>query len=184
MLVDFVTRQGIDLRLLGLTFVLSISTGLLFGILPALRASRVDLSGTLKEGDTAPADAGSHRVLRFFVVSEIALSVILLVPTGLDDQQLVRLQQVDPGFRCDGLLPLHTTLRGTRTNSTRSGARFIGIGWTGPSGCRASSRWQPRMCCHDWGESVRLEVDGRPARADGSPIARSPEAFVRATSRR
>lgn len=172
-LVDFVTRQGIDLRLLGFTLVLSISTGLLFGILPALRATRVDLSGTLKEGGRGSGgSAGSHRVLRFLVVSEIALSVILLVGAGLMINSFVRLQQVDPGFQSDGLLTLHTTLRGVRYESDSQRRAFYrdllerAERLPGVESVAAAN-----VLPMNWGASVRLEVDGQSARADGEPYS-------------
>jgi putative ABC transport system permease protein len=170
-LMDFVTRQGIDIRLLGFTLVLSISTGLLFGILPALRASRVDLSGTLKEGGRGSgAGSSSHRVLRLLVVSEIALSVILLVGAGLMINSFVRLQQVDPGFRSDGLLTLHTTLRGARYQSDSQRRAFYRdlLDRTerlpGVESVAAAN-----VLPMNWGASVRLEVDGQSTRADGEP---------------
>ncbi len=172
-LMDFVTRQGIDIRLLGFTLLLSISTGLLFGIVPALRASKVDLSGTLKEGGRGSGTgSASHRMLRVLVVSEIALSLILLVGAGLMINSFIRLQQVDPGFRADGLLTFHVTLRGSRYESDPQKrayyreivdrvARLPGV----------ESVAAANVLPMNWGSSVRLQIDGQSEQLDGEPYS-------------
>ena len=91
-----------DVRLDGavLAFLLLISllTGILFGLAPALQSARADLSSTLKEGGRATAGASRQRTRAALVVSEIALSLMLLVGAGLLLRSLLRLQRVDPGF--------------------------------------------------------------------------------------
>jgi putative ABC transport system permease protein len=168
-LMDYVTRQGIDVRLLGFTLVLSILTGLLFGIVPALRATDLDLSGTLKEGGrSSKSGSGSHRLLRLLVVSEIALSLILLVGAGLMINSFVRLQRVDPGFRSDGLLIFHVTLRGPRFEQEPQKRAFYREvverieRLPGVESVAAAS-----VLPMNWGASVRLEVDGQAKQPDG-----------------
>lgn len=94
----------LDWRVLGFTFGLSLLTGLVFGLAPAWRSTRVDLTPSLKEGSRA--SSGLHRSLlsRGLVVVQVALSLILLVGAGLFVRTLVNLQRVDPGFNTANLM--------------------------------------------------------------------------------
>ena len=94
----------LDWRVLGFTFALSFLTGIIFGIAPAWRTTRVDLTPSLKE--SGRASSGVHRSLlgRGLVVVQVALSLILLVGAGLFVRTLVNLQRVDPGFNTQNLL--------------------------------------------------------------------------------
>lgn len=171
--MDFVTRQGIDIRLLGFTLLLSILTGLLFGIVPALRASRVNLSGTLKEGGRGSGTgSSSHRVLRLLVVSEIALSLILLVGAGLMINSFMQLQRVHPGFQSERLLTFHVTLRGPRYESDPQKRAFYREvlerieQLPGVESVAAAS-----VLPMNWGASVRLELEGQSNQPDGEPYS-------------
>jgi putative ABC transport system permease protein len=87
----------IDLTMLGITILLSLLTGLLFGLAPALYASRLTVGGRQWTRRTLPAR-------NFLVVSEIALATMLLVGAGLLIESFLRLQQVDTGFRPENVL--------------------------------------------------------------------------------
>ncbi len=94
---------GIDRTVLAFTFVVSVLTGIVFGLAPALRAAKVDLSSGLKAGGrNTQGDGGfgtSRRRLRsLLVVSEVALSLMLLIGAGLLVRSFVRLQSVSPGL--------------------------------------------------------------------------------------
>ncbi|MCW5971023.1 MAG: ABC transporter permease [Blastocatellales bacterium] len=96
---------GIDWRVLGFVVLMSAATGLLFGLVPALRASRSDLVAELKDKSSqANQDARWWSLRNALVVAQVALSLIGLVGAGLFAQSLIRTQQIDPGFESDRLL--------------------------------------------------------------------------------
>ena len=101
----------LDSTVLVFTFGVSIVAGVLVGLLPALRAWRVDLNSSLKAGGrNAQGDGGfgsaRPRVRGLLVVAEVAISVVLLVGAGLLVRSFVRLQAVSPGFQPDGVISL------------------------------------------------------------------------------
>jgi predicted permease len=99
----------IDQRVLGFTLLISLVTGLLFGLLPALRFSRPDLNASLKEGRRG---GGFHsRGLRnALMVSEVALAIVLMIGAGLLIRRFVKLLSVDPGYRAENLLTARLAL--------------------------------------------------------------------------
>src|SRR5262245_13000651 len=105
---------GVDWGTLAFSFGVSLLTGVLFGALPALQISRVDLNQTLKEGGKGSAGAGRRGLSRGLVTAEVALAVIVLVAAGLLIRSMNKLLQVDPGFRADHLLSLKIELPRSR----------------------------------------------------------------------
>jgi predicted permease len=100
-----------DLRVLGFTFALSLLTGVLFGLAPALNASRTDLGLELK--DRGSQTGGSNRpwsLRNMLVAGQVALSLVALVGTGLFVKSLLNAQQIDPGFDCARLAVLSMDL--------------------------------------------------------------------------
>ena len=94
-----------DLRILGFTFVLTFATGIVFGLLPALRASNPDQWATLKESVGAVAGTGGSLFLRkSLVAAQVALSFLLLFGAGLFVRSLQNLQTTDTGFQMDNLI--------------------------------------------------------------------------------
>ena len=93
---------ALDGRVVAFTAALSMLTGIVFGVAPALQASRADLTEALKEGSRTIA--GGHRVRRALVVAEVALSLVVLIGAGLLINSFARLQDVAPGFDPSRLL--------------------------------------------------------------------------------
>ncbi|HSL84352.1 MAG TPA: ADOP family duplicated permease, partial [Thermoanaerobaculia bacterium] len=102
--LPFWIRVGIDGRVVAFVIILSIATGFLFGLLPALRNSRVDLTSSLKEGGRKGAGLRRRRLFKSTVVAEVALTIILLICAGLMIESFLRLQRVDPGLEPEGVL--------------------------------------------------------------------------------
>src|SRR5215831_18894703 len=106
---------AIDGRVLTYTFVVSILTGVIFGVAPSLGSSRADVSQALKgQGRTSTSSAKQSHLRNALVVSEVAVSLALLIGAGLVLKSFVRLERVDPGFRPDKLLTIWTILSETK----------------------------------------------------------------------
>ncbi|HEY7911289.1 MAG TPA: ABC transporter permease [Blastocatellia bacterium] len=101
-----ITEARIDAVTLGFSLALSLATGLLFGLAPALQTSKPDLQTALKEGGRTSAVSGGGRLRSALVVIEIALVLVLLAGAGLLIKSFWRLRQVDPGFRTDSVISL------------------------------------------------------------------------------
>jgi predicted permease len=87
-----------DLRVLAFTLSLTVLTALLFGVTPAMRATRLDLTGSLKQGRGSPSPQSSISVARGLIVAQIALSLVLMAAASLFLRSLVNLTRVDTGF--------------------------------------------------------------------------------------
>ena len=94
----------LDWRVLGFTMGLSLLTGLVFGLVPAWRATKVDLTPTLKDSGRGSSAASRSLLGRGLVVMQVALSLLLLISAGLFVRTLVNLQRTDPGFNTKNLL--------------------------------------------------------------------------------
>jgi predicted permease len=89
----------IDAATLGFTTLITVGTGLAFGILPALQASRLDLYSVLKEGGrSSQTGAGHHRLRHGLVVAEVAIALVLLISAGLCAKGLTQARRIDVGF--------------------------------------------------------------------------------------
>ena len=110
---------GIDERVLVFTLLISLVTGILFGLIPALRVARIDLNSTLSEAGRGAAGVSAlwghgHNVRRLLVIAELALSVVLLIGAGLLIRSFANLQNVHPGFNARNLLTFGMTLSGRK----------------------------------------------------------------------
>ena len=100
---------GINLPVLGFTMLLSILSGVLFGLAPALQLSKPNLNASLKEGGRQ-AGSGSHRLRSVLVVAEVGLSLMLLVSAGLLLRSFLQLVKTDPGFNSENLITMNLVL--------------------------------------------------------------------------
>lgn len=109
-----VSEIGIDSRVLWFTFLVSILTGLIFGLTPALHASKADLSQVLKE--TARGSAGVARtyIRNLLVVGEVAIALVLLVASILIVRSFIRLVDTSPGFNTSNVLTMQMALPGSK----------------------------------------------------------------------
>jgi putative ABC transport system permease protein len=105
---------GLDSRVLFFTLGLSLFTGILFGLVPALQSSRTDLHDTLKEGGRSGSAATKRHVRSVLVVAEIALALVLLIGAGLLIRSFTKLQDVNPGFTAQNLLVMQVALPGNQ----------------------------------------------------------------------
>lgn len=110
--VPRLSEVTVDERVLAFTLGVSMLTGLLFGLIPAWKGTRTDLTVALKEGGAHGATLGwsQQRWRNALVVAEIALAVVLLAGAGLLVRSFNRLRVVDPGFNTQNLLTMHITL--------------------------------------------------------------------------
>jgi hypothetical protein len=102
---------GIDGRVLAFTLAISLLAGVVFGFVPAWRASRIDLYKILKDtGRSLLGGSGEGRVRSGLVVIEVALALILLVGAGLLTRSLAAYASVDPGFRVENVLTMRVVM--------------------------------------------------------------------------
>ena len=99
------TSIGLDSLVIGFTLVVSVITGLLFGLAPALHLRANTVTSSLREGGNRTTAAGARkRIRQLLVISETALAVVLVVGSGLMLRSFAALQKVDPGFKSENLL--------------------------------------------------------------------------------
>ena len=121
-----VNEIAIDARVIVLTTIVSLVTGVVFGLAPALHASTPDLNDTLKEGTRGSGEGRARgRMRRVLVAAEVALSLVLLVAAGLLINSFARVQVVDPGFRADHLLTARLALPASKYASIDRAQRFF-----------------------------------------------------------
>lgn len=114
----------LDLRMLGFAALLTLVTGVAFGVVPALRGSADTADSGLREGAREGAGHRTERLRSFLVAAEVTASVALLISSGLLIRALWRVQQVPPGFRASGVLTLRTPLPMPRYEKTDKREQF------------------------------------------------------------
>jgi predicted permease len=157
--IDF----AIDWRVMAFTLALSVLTGLVFGLVPALRASRPDLVPALK--DQAAEDQARHRwwsARNGLVVAQVGLSLVLLIASGLFTRSLARARSIDTGFDAERLLtvPLNIQLLRYTSDQGKTFYRNIVERVEAVPGVESASisRWLPLAA---GGSIASLEIEGR-----------------------
>ena len=105
---------SLDWRVAGVTLAVSLATGILFGLAPALQTSAQSSAESLKEGGRSGSGTARQRVRGLLVISEFALSLMLLIGAGLMLRSFAALQAIDPGFRPDHLLTMVLSVGGSQ----------------------------------------------------------------------
>lgn len=116
----------VDWRVLAFTIIVSLITGILFGLIPALDSSRTNLSTILNEsGGRSGTGIRQNKTRSLLVISETALALVLLVGAGLLIRTFVALRAVDPGFDPHNVLTLRMSLTGPRFQTTAGVAQLV-----------------------------------------------------------
>jgi len=114
-----------DTRVFLFTLALAVLTGLVFGLAPALQASRINLNERLKEGGRMGGGSSHNRVRSMMMVSEVALSFVLLVGAGLLIKSFIRLRDVSPGFNSANVLSVRVSLPSAKFPKGASRVRML-----------------------------------------------------------
>jgi putative ABC transport system permease protein len=166
-------QVGLDWRVLGFTLLVSLLTGVVFGLVPALHSSNTELTESLKEGGrNSTAGARRNRIRGILVVSELAIAVVLLVGSALLIQSLWRIRQVNPGFPSHNLLTLIVEIPEVKY-PTEKQARFyqelISRVSSLPGVTAASSVMPLPLSGNRFG--ISFETEGRPVAKGDQPSA-------------
>ena len=159
---------SLNLHLLAFTLVVTVCTALLFGTLPALRATRLQLTESLKSGRGGSAGSARTPVARVLVVSQVAISLLLMVGACLFQRTLINLSHVNPGFNPDHVLTLNidTESKGYKDDDPRLAAFYKEIEARVETlpGIEAASFSAFRF--HEGSWNTKITVPGMPTRND------------------
>ena len=161
---------GLDVRVLLFTLGVSLLCGILFGLVPALRISTPNLHDTLKEGGRG-ASGGKHRAQGVFVVSEMAMALVLLIAAGLMIRSLNALWNVNPGFDSHNVLSFGVALapstKATNPDAVRAQLREVQSTLASTPGVKAASlSWGALPLAGDDEDLFYLEGQPKPASAN------------------
>jgi putative ABC transport system permease protein len=171
-----VDEIGLDARVLLVTVLTVAFTGIAFGFVPALQASRPDLTGALREGGRGGTTGkGGHRLRQALAASQVALVVVLLTGAGLLIRSFLEIQRVELGFREDHLLTMRVTLPGAKYPEPGQRVRFHDAllervrALPGVEGAAATSS----IFLSQTPQSTNFTIEGRTARPD-EPVVEVP----------
>jgi putative ABC transport system permease protein len=164
---------SLDARVLGFTILVSMLTGLIFGLVPALQASIFNPNETLKEGgrDSSSGSRG-NRIRGLLVIAEVAVSLILLIGAGLLINSFMRLRSVHPGFRADDLLTMKVVLpRLKYPDEDRRSAFYNDVvkrveALPGVKSAAVTTN----LPLYEQGNSIGITIEGRPAPPPGQKL--------------
>jgi putative ABC transport system permease protein len=159
---------GIDGKVFGFTLLISLLTGILFGLVPALQASRLNLSNVLNEGGRSSGGIGHHHLRNLLVVSEVALALVLLTGAGLMMRSFMRLTSVDPGIDTKNILTADIRLPRRRYSPPQQAAFFRQLleRLRAVPGVEAASAAFP-LPLSGAEEGIGFSIEGEPASASG-----------------
>jgi predicted permease len=161
---------GIDQTVLMVTLGVTIACGVLFGLIPAVSASR-GIQSTLKDsGRGASSGPGRHRLRTALVMGQLALAAMLLVGAGLLVRSLIQLQRIDLGYSTDSTLTFEIGLAGNRYSTSESQDAFFDQMYTrlaGLPGVVAVGGWGNLPL--SGGSSSSLAIDGKPVEGSKLP---------------
>ena len=178
--MPYLEGLSINAGVLCFTAAITLLTGIIFGIAPALQATKQELHESLKEGGRSSGGYSRARLRNALVVAEVALALVLLVGAGLMMRSLVRLLQVDPGFDTNNLLTFQITLPDSKYSEMPQALAFHqqliariealpGVRGVGTTSLRPLS---------GGGNTASFMIEGQPA----PDPARKPEGNVRTIS--
>jgi putative ABC transport system permease protein len=122
--LPYLADVGLDAHVLGYTLLVSVAAGLIFGLLPAIRAARPQIQMMLRQG-AGGTSSRAHRGLRDgLVIAELALTVVLVSGAALFARSLVKLLAIDPGFRTDRVLTMMVPLPRLKYTTMDAQQRF------------------------------------------------------------
>jgi putative ABC transport system permease protein len=170
--ISQVREIAVDAKVLGFTLLVSLATGLVFGLAPATQASNFNLNETLKEGGRDASGGGSKLMRSILVVVEVAVSLVLLVGAGLLINSFVRLRSVEPGFEAGNLLTMSVVLPQQKYPDYARRTAFYDelirrVEAVPGVKSAAVTNWIPLV---KQGDSTSITIDGRPAPEPGKEI--------------
>jgi putative ABC transport system permease protein len=123
--IPLLSEVSINGQVLLFALAISLLTGILVGIIPALRATKVNLTETLKEGGRSSATFRRSPIRNLLVIAEMALAIVPLTGAGMLIESFLRLQSVDPGFKAESILTFRTILPTERYSEEQQWANFF-----------------------------------------------------------
>jgi putative ABC transport system permease protein len=164
---------GVDRWVLGYTLLISVITGVLFGLAPAVFASKTELTETLKEGGRGGEGLRSKRLHKLLVVTETALALVLLVGAGLMVRSFRQLQQVDPGFDAPNVLTMQVALPALKYKTPEDAVAFYDQAiqrLEGLPGVEAAAKVSELPFSGDQFDNA-FSIEGRPPQAEGEKLS-------------
>ena len=126
---EFGSSVGLDWRVSSFAFLVSLGTGILFGLIPALQSSKADLTSTLKESSGRSGTGFRQNKARsILVVTEVALALVLLIGSALLIRTAINLSRVDPGFDANNVLTMRMSLTGPQYHDPQVVERLVRSG--------------------------------------------------------
>ncbi len=157
---------GLDWKVLGFTLLVSLATGVVFGLLPALYATGSDLTEALKEGSrSSTTGVGGRRLRNALVIAEMAIAVVMLTGAGLMIRSFMRLQEVDPGFKPERIMAVSLALPASKYKEPPQLSGFFEqlLGRVSALPGVESAAAVSALPLGGGGDVIAFEIEGRPA---------------------